>query len=127
MPIQTSSQVGNYTLNIGAVSIAGSLLGMPIEALILGGIAGAVVQGLNPADSSRKGISSILASIVLAGSLSPLMMTYLISHFSLNEQVCKAIVPIVIGGGWTWIVPIIASYARKWLDGKLGKLFGGKS
>ena len=41
-----SSGGSNYVLNLGAVGITGTFLGMPIEALVLGALAGATVQSL---------------------------------------------------------------------------------
>ena len=48
MPINTSTGAP-LVINIGAVGIAGTVAGMPLEAMILGAIAGAVAHGLNRA------------------------------------------------------------------------------
>ena len=42
MPVETGA--GAYVFNLGAVGVVGTLLGMPIEALILGAMAGAVAR-----------------------------------------------------------------------------------
>ena len=46
MPLETSAAAG-YLVNIGVVGIAGTLFGLPLDALILGGLTGAVVQGFS--------------------------------------------------------------------------------
>ena len=68
MPVETGA--GSYVVNLGAVGVVGTLFGMPIEALILGAMAGAVAQGLNPSGSRTKGISTVLVSMLLAGAFS---------------------------------------------------------
>lgn len=55
MPLETSAAAGGYLVNIGVVGIAGTLFGLPLDALILGGLTGAVVQGLRPASTRRAG------------------------------------------------------------------------
>ena len=53
MPINTSTGAP-LVINIGAVGIAGTVAGMPLEAMILGAIAGAVAHGLNRAGRRKK-------------------------------------------------------------------------
>ena len=43
MPVETGA--GAYVFNLGAVGVVGTLFGMPIEALILGAVAGVNVRG----------------------------------------------------------------------------------
>ena len=38
MPLETSAAAGGYLVNIGVVGIAGTLFGLPLDALILGGL-----------------------------------------------------------------------------------------
>ncbi len=42
MPVNTTTGAA-YAMNVGAVGIVGSFLGLPLEAMIFGTIAGAVV------------------------------------------------------------------------------------
>ena len=69
MPIETGAS-GVYLWSVGGIGFVGTLFGMPLDALILGGLAGAVVQGLHPAASRKAGFFSILMSMLLAGALS---------------------------------------------------------
>ena len=60
MPIETGTSAA-YLYSIGGIGIVGTLFGMPLDALILGGLAGAVVQGLHPAASRRAGVAHAAA------------------------------------------------------------------
>lgn len=61
MPINTA-QAG-YSINIGVVGISGAVLGMPVQSLILGGIAGAVVLALKPPAARSNALAAVLTSI----------------------------------------------------------------
>ena len=65
MPVNTTTGAA-YAMNVGAVGIVGSFLGLPLEAMILGTIAGAVVHGLNRAVTRPNGIATIITSALLA-------------------------------------------------------------
>ena len=80
MPLETSAAAGGYLVNIGVVGIAGTLFGLPLDALILGGLTGAVVQGLRPASTRRAGFFSIMLSMLLAGAIAPLLMGWTAKH-----------------------------------------------
>ena len=133
MPVETG--VGGYVVNLGAVGVVGTLLGMPIEALILGAMAGAVAQGLNGAGTRTKGISMILVSMLLAGGGSEFMTEWLVNFFEISDNVTeqlllRPLVPILIGAVWPWAVPLLASGAKHvWEErimGLIGKLGGDK-
>ena len=120
MPVETGA--GAYVVNLGAVGVVGTLFGMPIEALILGAMAGAVAQGLNPSDTRTKGISTALVSMLLAGAFSPTAIEWLsklveISN-DLSEQVLlRPLVPVLIGAAWPWAVPRLADGLMRFWDG----------
>lgn len=120
MPVETG--VSGYVVNFGAVGVVGTLFGMPIEALILGAMAGAVAQGLNPSGSRTKGISTVLVSMLLAGAFSPTAIEWLsklveISN-DLSEQVLlRPLVPVLIGAAWPWAVPRLADGLTRFWDG----------
>ena len=130
MPVETG--VGAYVVNFGAVGIIGTLFGMPIEALILGAMAGAVAQGLNPSKSRTKGISTVLVSMLLAGAFSPVAVEWLVKSIefsdNLNEpSLIRPFVPVLIGAAWPWAVSHLAdgltrfwdSWIKKWVS-KMG-------
>ena len=120
MPVETGA--GAYVVNLGAVGVVGTLFGMPIEALILGAMAGAVAQGLNPSGSRTKGISTVLVSMLLAGAFSPVAIEWLMKAIeitdSLSEQaLLRPLVPILIGAAWPWVVPRLADGLTRFWDG----------
>ena len=131
MPVETGA--GAYVVNLGAVGVVGTLFGMPIEALILGAMAGAVAQGLNPSGSRTKGVSTVLVSMLLAGAFSPTAIEWLVKVVeiadSLSEQsLLRPLVPVLIGAAWPWAVPRLADgVALIWDDWvmKFVKKFGG--
>lgn len=127
MPLNTANHA-DYALNIGTVGIVGTLLGMPLEALILGAVAGSVAHGLGGVTTRQRGISVIMASTLLAGALSPLVVAWLSLHTDLKEEVLKAAVPVLIGAAWPWAMPQLADGLKRiWgaVVNKCVKWFGG--
>ena len=124
MPVETGA--GAYVVNLGAVGVVGTLFGMPIEALILGAMAGAVAQGLNPSGSRTKGISTVLVSMLLAGAFSPVAIEWLVKAIeiadSLSEQaLLRPLAPVLIGAAWPWAVPRLADGLTRFWDGWIMK------
>ena len=120
MPVETGA--GAYVVNLGAVGVVGTLFGMPIEALILGAMAGAVAQGLNPSGSRTKGVSTVLVSMLLAGAFSPVAIEWLMKAIeitdSLSEQaLLRPLAPVLIGAAWPWAVPRLADGLTRFWDG----------
>ena len=120
MPVETGA--GAYVVNLGAVGVIGTLFGMPIEALILGAMAGAVAQGLNPSGSRTKGISTVLVSMLLAGAFSPTGVEWLssvveISNDLSEQTMLRPLVPVLIGAAWPWAVPRLADGLTRFWDG----------
>ena len=124
MPVETGA--GAYVVNLGAVGVVGTLFGMPIEALILGAMAGAVAQGLNPSGSRTKGISTVLVSMLLAGAFSPVAIEWLVKAIeiadSLSEQaLLRPLAPVLIGAAWPWAVSRLADGLTRFWDGWIMK------
>ena len=120
MPVETGA--GAYVVNLGAVGVVGTLFGMPIEALILGAMAGAVAQGLNPSGSRTKGISTVLVSMLLAGAFSPVAIEWLVKAIeiadNLSEQaLLRPLAPVLIGAAWPWAVSRLADGLTRFWDG----------
>lgn len=100
-------------LNVGEVGVIGSFMGMPLDALILGAFAGAVMHGLNRAGTKRHGIATIITSTLLAGAFSPAIIGYLIHHMHFAEEgarleMLKPLVPVLIGASWPWLLPLVS-------------------
>ena len=124
MPVETGA--GAYVVNLGAVGIIGTLFGMPIEALILGAMAGAVAQRLHPSGTRTKGISTVLVSMLLAGAFSPVAIEWLMKAIeiadNLSEQaLLRPLAPVLIGAAWPWVVPRLADGLTRFWDGWIMK------
>lgn len=127
MPLNTANHAAN-ALNIGTVGIAGTLLGMPLEALILGAVAGSVAHGLGGVTTRQRGIAVIMASTLLAGALSPPVVAWLSLHTALKEEVLNAAVPVLIGAAWPWAMPQLADGLKRIWEAAVNKFvkwFGG--
>ena len=123
-PLETSNASG-HVLNIGMIGFSGSIAGMPVEALVLGAVAGALHHGLKEPGSRKNGLLVIITSMLLAGSLSPVIMAYLALSLGLEQEVFKAAVPMLIGLGWSWAAPLLNDGLRRLWAGWIDK-WGGR-
>lgn len=123
-PLETSDASG-HVLNMGIIGLSGTLAGMPLEALVLGAVAGALHHGLKEPGSRKNGILVIIASMLLAGSLSPMITAYLTLNLGLEQEVFKAAVPMLIGLGWSWATPLLNDGLRRLWAGWIDK-WGGR-
>ena len=120
-PLETSNASG-HVLNIGMIGFSGSIAGMPVEALVLGAVAGALHHGLKEPGSRKNGLLVIITSMLLAGSLSPMIMAYLALSLGLEQEVFKAAVPMLIG---SWAAPLLNDGLRRLWAGWIDK-WGGR-
>ena len=123
-PLETSNASG-HVLNMGMIGLSGTLAGMPLEALVLGAVAGALHHGLKEPGSRKNGMLVIITSMLLAGSLSPMIMAYLALSLGLEQEVFKAAVPMLIGLGWSWAAPLLNDGLRRLWAGWIDK-WGGR-
>lgn len=123
-PLETSDASG-HVLNMGIIGLSGTLAGMPLEALVLGAAAGALHHGLKEPGSRKNGILVIITSMLLAGSLSPMITAYLTLNLGLEQEVFKAAVPMLIGLGWSWATPLLNDGLRRLWAGWIDK-WGGR-
>ena len=123
-PLETSNVPG-HVLNMGMIGISGTIAGMPLEALVLGAVAGALHHGLKEPGSRKNGLLVIIISMMLAGSLSPVIMAYLALSLGLEQEVFKAAVPMLIGLGWSWAAPLLNDGLRRLWAGWIDK-WGGR-
>ena len=123
-PLETSN-ASSHMLNIGMIGFSGSIAGMPVEALVLGAVAGALHHGLKEPGSRKNGLLVIITSMLLAGSLSPVIMAYLALSLGLEQEVFKAAVPMLIGLGWSWAAPLLNDGLRRLWAGWIDK-WGGR-
>ena len=123
-PLETSNVPG-HMLNMGMIGFSGSIAGMPVEALVLGAVAGALHNGWKEPGSRKNGLLVIIISMMLAGSLSPVIMAYLALSLGLEQEVFKAAVPMLIGLGWSWATPLLNDGLRRLWAGWIDK-WGGR-
>ncbi|WP_304334845.1 hypothetical protein [Conchiformibius steedae] len=126
MPMNTGNTVS--AVHIGAVGVAGTFFGMPLQALILGAFAGALINGRNKASGRRQVLSSVLASMVLAGAFTPVVVLALLHFLPFGmaaQQPLDVAVPVLIGGCWSWAAPLIGDAVKRLLAGLAGRLGGG--
>lgn len=123
-PLETSDASG-HVLNMGIIGLSGTLAGMPLEALVLGAVAGALHHGLKEPGSRKNGILVIITSMLLAGSLSPMITAYLTLNLGLEQEVFKAAMPMLIGLGWSWATPLLNDGLRRLWAGWIDK-WGGR-
>lgn len=107
--------VNNSIMNVGAVGIVGTFLGMPIEALILGALAGSIVHGMNRKGDNKNGIAAIMTSTLLSGAFSPAVIIWAVKYSGLPEEVLSPVVPVVIGGSWSYVAPLLDGYLKNYL------------
>lgn len=125
MPVNISTST-IYALNVSLVGISGTFLGMPAEALILGATGGAISLARGDPTTRGKAMSTIIASMLFAGTASPAVAAWLINHINLGDAqdealYFKALVPFAIGAGWQWALPFLAAKAEKILHSLGGK------
>ena len=117
MPANTTA-TATYALNVGACGVVGTFLGLPLDALILGAIAGAVVHGLGYAVSRSNGIVTIITSTLLAGAFSPAVVGWLVHNIDFGSAdaemgMLKPLVPVLIGAAWPWMLPLISDGVKQ--------------
>ncbi|MFC3873328.1 hypothetical protein [Neisseria musculi] len=136
MPVNTTATASNYALNVGAIGVVGTFIGMPLDALILGAFAGAAAHGLNRAGKRSNGMATIIAGTLLAGAFSPAVVGWLVHYFDFGDTesetaMLKPLVPVLIGAAWPWLMAMISDGLKQvWAAfvGRVVKLiefFGG--
>lgn len=124
----TGADAGAYVWNVGTIGIAGSVLGMPVDALFLGALAGLLTLGFNPVSSRTQGVVTVCTGTLLAGALSPMLMHFLALRFDFAENVehemnaLRPIIPVLIGASWQWFLPRLSHVLQRLLDVALARL-----
>ena len=125
MPVNTINTAA--AVNISAIGIAGTFFGMPIEALVLGAVGGAVALGRSEPSGRRQAVSGLIASMMLAGTLSPLLVELGANYLHLSDTaLLKAFVPFTVGATWQWFTPKITALIEAWYLKIFNKIKGDK-
>lgn len=103
----------NTAVNIGTIGIVGTVLGMPVEALVIGTVAGIVSNGLRESTSIKRGMFSIVTSALMAGAFTPIISTYFSGKAGINYNLMSTATAFAIGAAWPNAVPIISDGLNK--------------
>ena len=120
--MSTGADAGAYVWNIGTIGLAGTILGMPVDALFLGALAGLLTLGFNPVSSRMHSVVTVCTGTLLAGALSPVLIHFLALRFDFAESMehelnmLRPIVPVLIGASWQWFLPRLSNVLQRLLD-----------
>lgn len=117
MPVNTSG-TAHAVINMGAVGILGTFLGMPLDALFLGALGGALINARSGVSGGRWGVAqSILVSALFAGAFSPVAVRGLLHvlPFAVETEL-RVAAAVLIGGCWSWAAPLLGDAVKRLLD-----------
>lgn len=103
----------NTAVNIGTIGIVGTILGMPVEALVIGTVAGVLSNGLRESTSLRKGMFSIVTSALMAGAFTPVISTWLAAKVGISGSALSTAISFGIGAAWPNAVPLLSDGLTK--------------
>lgn len=107
-------QESTYVWHLSVIAVEGSFLDMPLQALILGTIAGAFVQGRGAVTTRLRGISAVLISALISGAFTP-STVILIQHklgIPISDAALFPAVSVFYGGAWIWLLPKLAEFGE---------------
>ena len=105
-----------------------SLLGMPVDALLLGAISAGIAHGLRGPTTRRVGWSRIGIGTLLAGAGAPVAVAAMVRFVDFGNSanhirpVAQALAAIVIGSAW----PNLSTTLLTGLSGLIAKFTGGE-
>lgn len=125
--IITSSTLAGCLLHGAAYGACLRLLGMPVDALLLGAIAAGIAHGLREATTRRTGWSRIGIGTLLAGAGAPIVAAVALLVVDFGEAattvrpVAQALAAVIIGAAW----PKLSSVGLQALQDVINKFTGG--
>ena len=126
--ITTTTTLAGCLLHGAAYGTCLHLLGMPVDALLLGAISAGIAHGLNETTSRKAGWMRIGIGTLLAGSGAPVVtaVACLFVDFGAAEStikpVAQALSAIVIGAAW----PNLTGVLLTGLSDLIAKFTGGR-
>ena len=105
-----------------------SLLGMPVDALLLGAISAGIAHGLRGPTTRRVGWSRIGIGTLLAGAGAPVAVAAMVRFVDFGNSanhirpVAQALAAIVIGSAW----PNLSTTLLTGLSGLIARFTGGE-
>lgn len=122
----TTAQVASAAVNLGAIGAgAGAFFGIPVLALMIGAFIGTLVHARKSKEGLLNVAWGILTSMFLAGTLTPITILALTHKLSLTaawEQPLNIAVPVFIGGGWSWALPLVTKVAEDFIGSWRAKM-----
>ena len=126
--INTTNTIADCIMRGSVYGACLSLLGMPVDALILGAIAAGIAHGLHGQTTRRVGWSRIGIGTLLAGAGAPVAVAALVLFVDLGSTattirpVAQALAAIVIGAAWPKVSGVLLTGFSDWI----AKFTGGK-
>ncbi len=115
MELSISSTAG-VTFVIGTVSVVGTVFGMHYDSLLFGLFGGLIFLTNSPRTSRVAALSSVIASVLLAGSMAPILAAFLISWYdvlaNVGEDNVRRAGSLAIGAGWHASLPAVISFVK---------------
>lgn len=111
MPANTTA--ATYVVNIGAVGIVGSIQGLSVELMMLGAMAGVAVIAIQKTTTRASAVGSVLVSMLLAASLSPVLAHAAAREFKLEQGPTQIAFSVVLGAAWPWVAPWIGGLLKE--------------
>lgn len=104
------------TFVIGTVSVVGTIFGMHYDSLLFG-LFGGLLFLMNSQKTSRvAAMSSVIASVLLAGSMAPIASAVLLSWYdvlaAVGEENIRRASSLAIGAGWQASLPTALSFIK---------------
>lgn len=113
------------TFVIGTVSVVGTLFGMHYDSLLFGLFGGLIFLMNSPRTSRIAALSSIIASVLLAGIMAPIMSAVLLSWYevlaSVGEDSIRRASALAIGAGWHASLPTAFAFVKSKISPAGGK------
>lgn len=116
----STSSLAGVTFVIGTVSVVGTLFGMQYDSLLFGLFGGLIFLMNSPRTSRVAALSSIVASVLLAGIMAPILAALLLSWYevlsSVGEDNIRRASALAIGAGWHATLPTAFSFIKSKLN-----------
>lgn len=112
MPATSSASTATYVVNVGAVGIVGKFMGLPIDLMVLGAMAGVAMVALQSQTSRKQALGSVVVSVLLASVVSPPAAHAVAREYALDQTSLEYLVAIASGLTWPWIAPVFGTVLK---------------
>ena len=109
----TSATTSSYVVNVGAVGIVGRFMGLPIDLMMLGAMAGVAMIAMQNPLSRKQALGSVVVSVLLASVVAPPAAHAISREYELDQSSIEYLIAISAGLTWPWIAPVFASVLKE--------------